>query len=139
MFIFRYKRRRDTPESSSTQSNKTQDTHKNHKRDAHNDENMGKYSQPREIKKNMDKYSQPREIKTAGRDDDIKRNVRTKNITSVQEEACNAMVMVDNPIYSSSTDKHDDILIVDNELYDSGFKNNDFPVMVDNDIYVETT
>ena len=101
--------------------------------------NMVKYSQPREIKKNMDKYSQPREIKTAGRDDDIKRNVRTKNITPVQEEACNAMIMVDNPIYSSSTDKHDDILIVDNELYDSGFKNNDFPVMVDNDIYVETT
>ena len=104
----------------------------------------------------MDKNSQTREMyKTAGRDDDIKRNVRTKNITTpVQEETCNSidmvdnqiyssqgnvnnsMIMVDNPIYSSSTDTNDDIFIVDNELYASEIKNNDSSVMVDNDIYV---
>ena len=35
------------------------------------------------------------------------------------------MILVNNPIYSGSTDKNDDIFMVDNELYASEITNND--------------
>ena len=112
LFIFRYKRRNDKPASSGTQTSKSQDKHRGHLTDLHNDENMNTNSQPREM------------CETARSNDD---DGKIRNITTPAHngEASTSMILVDNPIYSSSTDKNDDIFMVDNELYASEITNND--------------
>ena len=124
LYIFRYKRRNDEAVNFNMQSNQSQDIRNNNLSDLHSEEEIDEDNQPKGI------------YMTARSDDDIIRNITTP--VHKEGEARNSMIMVDNKIYSSSTDKNDDISMVDNEIYASEIKNNDSPVMVDNDIYMKS-
>ena len=120
--FFRYKRRKDesVPVNSSSKNNKSQNSQNNQVTDLHNGGNI-------------ESGNQLKELHTAKSEQNIIRNITTP---VHKNKASNSLIMVDNQIYSSSTDTNNDISMVDNERYFS--VNNDSPVMVENEIYMET-
>ena len=130
--VFRCKRQKEEeePVSSSSKNNKLQNTENNQITDLHNDGNIDKDNQIKEL----------HTCTTTRSDEDAIKNITTH---VHKDRASNSMIMGDNQLYFSSTDTNDDILMVDNEIYSSEITNNDFknnysPVMVENEIYMET-